>query len=115
MTPPLNFADLVTDKLVAAAGFHGTDIADSLRKSGARDVLLLSPDGPEQAARMQSHVVRHYSGLKDVKSHNCEVVILNSTAIFALCQKRFFWGCNVLPIEGEVPHHYCSGICATIR
>ena len=110
MASHLEIETILFGKLVLAAPFADPRFADYLIDNGARDVLLLSHEGPLAATRLPSHVISKYKGLRDIKSSNCEVAILNEKAVFALTKKRLFWGSRLRTVL--VPFSLWSLLCA---
>lgn len=82
---------LLRDKLVMVALPGAGDWVGAVRKLGAKDVLLLTRNGPQEATRHPTHVEKRYAQLSDVSFSNCEVGILNATASIAVSRKRHFW------------------------
>lgn len=98
MISKIEFGTIVADKLVSLVSFGNSDFAGCLKKHSARDILLLERGVPETVRRSPDHATLKYSGLRSIRYSNCEVVILNSSALLALCQKRFFWGSRIKTI-----------------
>jgi len=82
---------IVTGKLVLAALPSDPDIVTALRKSGAKDILVLGLNCDAEPVRCGDHVLRKFEGLIDIVKSNCEVAILDSWTALALNRKRYFW------------------------
>lgn len=97
---------LLRDKLVMVALPGAGDWVGAVRKLGAKDVLLLTRNGPQDVTRHPTHVEKRYAQLSDVRNSNSEVGILNERAIGALFRKRYFWHSRfetlLVPLSGRL-------------
>lgn len=82
---------LLHDKLVMVALPGVGDWVGAVRKFGARDVLMLTRTGPQEAARYPTHVEKCYAQVRDVSFSNCEVGILHAASSIAVSRKHHFW------------------------
>lgn len=86
----IEFKNIVRDKLVAVAFPGSQDMVPELRKSGARDVLLLRLSAPRVPVRHSTHVVARMRRAMHLTRNNCDVAILNSASALSLFNKIYF-------------------------
>jgi hypothetical protein len=86
----ISFSEIIRDQLVLLALANEAISPKMLREHGARDVLLLDKDIPNQTTRQDDHVARQYRRIPDVRKNNCTVALLHGSAAYALLEKREF-------------------------
>ncbi len=84
MPSPVDLSALIAGKLVAVALPPHEKFARILPQHGARDVLVLTRSGPEEAERFLDHAVSRYRKLRSVHENNCRVAILHGISSLAL-------------------------------
>ena len=84
-------SEIVREKLVLLVMPPKESIAKHVLAAGARDVLLLSKNGPSQAERLTGgYAEKQYRRIPCVRKNNCNVAILHGSSTFALLEKREF-------------------------
>jgi len=102
--PLLNLEDIICDKLVVAALLRPASAVDVFRKTGARDVLLLTRDGGPRAERREGYVKGRFKRPADVSRNNCKVAVLHGRSALALRNKEYFarFEAVLLPIDASL-------------
>jgi hypothetical protein len=90
--PELALDTLVHDRLIAVALPPSAGYPASLKRAGARDVLVLARKGPQDARRDGDHALLRYESTKSVFANNCQVAILHGTATPALMNSKTLAG-----------------------
>lgn len=86
--PQLAIGDVVRDALVSVVLPPSEVAVEGLKAAGARDVLMLTPRGPEVATRHPDHVAGRYVKLRSVPESNCSVALLFGRATLALMSRK---------------------------
>lgn len=86
----IGFESLVKGKLVLLSLPPEEASLATVLNAGAKDVLVLSPEGPDEPKRDTDHVVQKFHRLSDVRKNNCEVAILHGKSAWAILDKRKF-------------------------
>jgi hypothetical protein len=86
----IRFESLVKGKLVLLALPPEGVSLSAVLDAGAKDVLVLSPEGPDEPRRETNHVAQKSHRLSDVRKNNCEVAILHGKSALAVLDKRKF-------------------------